>query len=984
MQSFPTVLIPFRESFALAVETELNQFGNPPVPSVKRALDRLRTIHFMSISVVRMGDPARVGAGAEDAFLVLEVSADGDARMALTQVATALRDPLRNLLQAAGLDEAADLPSLLIKHEQAIGPGWLSPRLGLCFAGTPGMSVHRIRREAALAWRILRMGDELAADTSALEKLQQVREKLWGRGDKWAFGSEPMPYLDTKRSGRVGAAAQVGPAIAWTLLWPLLLVVLPVLALAWLWQWWAALLVFLLTVGALVGYLLYLRRLEKRDVPNDTAPDADHVRDVMDRENFYPKNLLVNVTEMKPGWLRRLALRAAFLAIGQLAAKKFRPGLLANLGTIHFARWMLLPGAQSRLVFLSNYDGALESYLEDFVQMAPQGVTGIWSNTVGFMRSRWLFTDGAVDGDRLRRFVLRHQQPARFWYCGYPSLTTTRIRANAAICRGIAAANTEEAAQAWLACFGASGPIGPAEVPAAARPGLFSHLSRKLSEARHIPRTPLNERSIPMLAFEVRNNLPHAECLMVRLKADPARCRDWLNGLSKEVTFGPDGDRRGRRLECALSLAFTASAFGPDKLALPPGDLATFSPPFLNGMDADCRARALGDEGLNAPDDWEWGGRSNRADVLLVAYDLDQIALRQRIAELKRGARQCGHTIAYSLPLEPPSKIPAPGPFGFVDGVSQPSIRGTSGKLAPGAEEPPLDAGEFILGYRDTSGYLPPSPKIAAQRDLGRDGTYLVVRQLEQHSEGFADWLKATATRLETGTTCLAKVPAGALSNVLAAKSMGRWYNGSALAQNPGNPGVNPRNDFRYGRLDPSGSGCPLGSHARRANPRDSLNPGSNQQLKVTNRHRILRVGRKYAPTAPDGRAGLLFMCINADIGRQFEFIQQTWLLGRSFLGLEEETDPIIGVGRHETRRFTVQTSNGPIRLRIPKLLHRTRGGAYFFMPGREALHYLAQDHTRPAAAASTLRLVVPPIRSEPPGIARLAEADAATGNAAD
>jgi deferrochelatase/peroxidase EfeB len=97
-----------------------------------------------------------------------------------------------------------------------------------------------------------------------------------------------------------------------------------------------------------------------------------------------------------------------------------------------------------------------------------------------------------------------------------------------------------------------------------------------------------------------------------------------------------------------------------------------------------------------------------------------------------------------------------------------------------------------------------------------------------------------------------------------------------------------PRNDFLFKKTDPQGFGCPLGSHVRRANPRDSLakDMASVQTLlDAANNHRILRRGRKYGSTIQQRdqddnvERGLLFMCLNTDIARQFEFIQQRWLL---------------------------------------------------------------------------------------------------------
>jgi hypothetical protein len=103
-----------------------------------------------------------------------------------------------------------------------------------------------------------------------------------------------------------------------------------------------------------------------------------------------------------------------------------------------------------------------------------------------------------------------------------------------------------------------------------------------------------------------------------------------------------------------------------------------------------------------------------------------------------------------------------------------------------------------------------------------------------------------------------------------------------------------PDNDFLFGTEDPQGLRCPLGAHIRRANPRESFHPGSDEQIEITNRHRIIRVGRFYQPEGGQ-RRGLFFMCLNGDIERQFEFVQQTWVDGSSFHGLSGERDPLTG-----------------------------------------------------------------------------------------
>jgi deferrochelatase/peroxidase EfeB len=159
---------------------------------------------------------------------------------------------------------------------------------------------------------------------------------------------------------------------------------------------------------------------------------------------------------------------------------------------------------------------------------------------------------------------------------------------------------------------------------------------------------------------------------------------------------------------------------------------------------------------------------------------------------------------------------------------------------------------------------------------------------------------------------------------------------------------ITPDNDFLFGAEDPQGFRCPYGSHVRRANPRESLDPGSQVQVGITNRHRILRLGRRYAPQA--GRnPGLFFMCLNADIERQFEFIQQTWAQAPSFHGLVHERDPLIGSRDHDGARprpvddgYTIPTRDGPVRLRAMPEFVRTLGGGYFFVPGKALLEYVA------------------------------------------
>ena len=92
-----------------------------------------------------------------------------------------------------------------------------------------------------------------------------------------------------------------------------------------------------------------------------------------------------------------------------------------------------------------------------------------------------------------------------------------------------------------------------------------------------------------------------------------------------------------------------------------------------------------------------------------------------------------------------------------------------------------------------------------------------------------------------------------------------------------------------------------------------------------------------------------MFLCVNANIERQFEFVQQTWIDNPSFNGLYDERDPIFGqAGGGAVGPMTIPRR--PVRRRLGGLggFVTVRGGAYFFLPSLRALRYLAT--TRPPA----------------------------------
>ena len=448
-------------------------------------------------------------------------------------------------------------------------------------------------------------------------------------------------------------------------------------------------------------------------------------------------------------------------------------------------------------------------------------------------------------------------------------------------------------------------------------------------------------------------NLSAASFLLLEI-LDPAPARAWLGRLAERITPGS-----ARPDDRAVNVAFSATGLG--KLGLAPTTLALFSQEFAGGMTTAHRRRVLGDVDASDPDRWSWGGpRTQPTELLLLLYARDEATLAGLEDELVAGLASGGLALVERLGTAP---LDDREHFGFRDGISQPTLEGMP---RPDLPTNIIKTGEFVLGYQneyglytdrplldasaDPGNLLPPVPGNSSERDLGRNGSYLVFRQLSQDARGFWRFLDE-ATRTANGTSD------PLASARLAAKMVGRWPNGAPLAISPDrdDPRFANANDFGYGQADPAGLNCPIGAHVRRAHPRDSLDPdpGTDRSYELDKRHRLLRRGRKYGPPVhpdeqpADGAAanearGLHFICLCANLARQFEFVQHTWINNQKFDGLYDEVDPLIG--RRDSGGASFSVPRRPFRQRITGLpsFVTVRGGAYFFLPGLRAIRYLA------------------------------------------
>lgn len=481
------------------------------------------------------------------------------------------------------------------------------------------------------------------------------------------------------------------------------------------------------------------------------------------------------------------------------------------------------------------------------------------------------------------------------------------------------------------------------------------------------PSQHLEQDDIQGLVARGYGKLPSARFFLLQVD-EPALARRYLQRICALINTV-----RTSPADVALQVAFTGP--GLARLGVPETALATFSRELLEGMDHPLRAPMLGDEGNNAPATWTWGGPTQpRVHVLLLLYAADEATLAQRSAVEREIIAASGLSV---IAVKDSLALPhGKEHFGFVDGLSAPVLEG----LARSDDRPasrqwthPLKAGELVLGYRNEYGSYTERPTVAPvddparilpdvpggqRRDLGRNGTYLVYRELRQDVRGF--WTYLTQASREPGADPIER------AICLGAKMVGRWPGGAPLVTSPEHDDPRRATENRFGfQDDRDGLRCPLGAHIRRANPRDQLPVDHSQadSIAMVRKHQLVRRGRTFgapiaASMAPadilaaseaanDEPRGLHFLCLVGSISRQFELVQSAWVSSPKFAGLFHDGDPIIGARRpapddHADDDFTCQAR--PLRRKYHGLPQFTRlvGGGYFFLPGITALRFIA------------------------------------------
>lgn len=386
-----------------------------------------------------------------------------------------------------------------------------------------------------------------------------------------------------------------------------------------------------------------------------------------------------------------------------------------------------------------------------------------------------------------------------------------------------------------------------------------------------------------------------------------------------------------------LNIGFTWS--GLQATGLPQTTLALFPAAFREGPGNPQRASELGDTEQSAPQHWILGNPAVPVHVLLSLYTNDRQQLELQTGRLRQlfsehAIRELSYHDASALPDNQVH-------FGYRDSIAQPRIA-AAGCPRPADMQPAASAGEFLLGKDYVNQYagnfigdLPAA--------LCDNASYAALRMLKQDVRAFDELIKQSGQRHNLDP------------ELVAAKLMGRWRDGSPLTLCPEAPAPHmpgkQLNEFDYAPTaehptyydDAEGLRCPVGAHIRRLNPRGALVTGKPYS------RRIIRRGMPYGPAfdpaqADDGiERGLLGLFICGDLAMQYEFLMRTWVnQDIQTRGLRNTRDPILGAQPAEGGQFVIRTgdSRDPIELNIPRLVS-TRGSLYLLIPGIGGLRHL-------------------------------------------
>lgn len=393
---------------------------NSLIPFTK--FDRLHFARVLLLDDKTTGDVTAHGlpVSIQPLYLALLGDVDGDPDEFLDELADGATHGLRRLFDCCrGFTHDRPLAEWMRLHRSPPVANYINCR---------GRTVRQIREEAALKQLLLEHISSHGGEFIGLSP-REIHARL-GR------------FFDTESSaGRITLSPDAPTPFGWRarnllhlLAWPLMILLLSPLLLL-----------------ATPFYLIALRHREKIDPELCDTVDQTHTDELSLGEDHDVTNPFSAMGTLKPGLMRLLTVIGVLSTVDYAARHIVRPGRLGRIRTIHFARWVFLDDRR-RMVFFSNYDGSVESYMDDFINKTGFGLNASFSNGIGYPRTNWLVLDGCNDERKYKEFLRRHTVPTQVWYKAYPGLTAVDLERNSRIRRGLELpAPGEQEAREWVA-----------------------------------------------------------------------------------------------------------------------------------------------------------------------------------------------------------------------------------------------------------------------------------------------------------------------------------------------------------------------------------------------------------------------------------------------------------------------------------------------------------------------------------------------------
>jgi hypothetical protein len=303
------------------------------------------------------------------------------------------------------------------------------------------LRAHVVKEQARYVNKPWRGAKQIRREAELREALEAFLDERAGAldGDPLKVRAELVEFVERTPSLAWAVEREPGPSLRRRIWEKVRLVAIPLV-----------LLLFLpLILLAAPIYAFLLRRHERSDEAEGLKPDEETVRTLAAVEDHAVQNPFTAIGFVKPGLFRRLTILGVLNGVAFAARHVFNRGSLAGVKTIHFARWVFLNDGR-RVFFASNYDGSLESYMDDFIDQISWGLNIVFSNGYGFPKTRWLVLDGSRDELAFKHYLRRHQVPTYVWHTAYDRLTAANVARNERIRAGLRGNPSRKETERWL------------------------------------------------------------------------------------------------------------------------------------------------------------------------------------------------------------------------------------------------------------------------------------------------------------------------------------------------------------------------------------------------------------------------------------------------------------------------------------------------------------------------------------------------------